>query len=1073
MSRSSWRPAALGVTVVMLVGGLAYLGLGRPAGTHHPSRTSALFAGARQRLAQGYGRLPLAFEQNRGQASSQVRFLAHGAGFSLGLTDSGPVLALNQSNTPVQAAGSAGRNRPVAPPTSVRALSVGFVGLSAGVRLAPAAPLTGRANYLIGRDPRRWHTGIPTFSKVAYLGVWRGIDASFQGSQGQLEYAFTVAPGADSRQIALRYRGQSALRLDHSGNLLLATGPGRVVRQLAPQAYQLTVDGRRAVASRYVLSRGGVRILVGGYDHRLPLVIDPTLEYSTYLGGSGIDAGNAIAVDGSGNAYVTGTTAASFPTTVGAKQTASGGANDAFVSKLNASGTGLVYSTYLGGAFNDIGYGIAVDGSGDAYVTGTTSSTDFPTTVGAKQTASGGNSDAFVTKLNPTGTALAYSTYLGGTGGETGYGIAVDTAGSAYVTGFTGSTDFPTTVGAKQTTSGGGFDAFVSKLNASGSALTYSTYLGGGSNDTAWGIALDSAGTAYVSGDTNATDFPTTVGAYQTTRAGNDDAFVSKLNATGTALAYSTYLGGTGGDDQAKIAVDGSGSAYVTGITVSTDFPTSAGAFQTAGDATGNAFVSKLNAGGTALAYSTYLGGAGVDQGNGIAVDGSGNAYVTGFTNSNGFPTTPDAHQSARAGSNDAFETKLNASGTALAYSTFIGGAAADAGAGIAIDSAGSAYVVGTTSSTDFPATAGAAQTANAGNDDAFVSKLTATAAGPRSTSTSVSCAPNPVTVGSASTCTATVSDAGAGTKTTPTGTVGFASDSSGSFSAGGSCALAAGAAAGVASCAVTYTPSATASGTHKITAGYSGDASHTASGGNTNLTVTAVSSSAGGGNTVATATPHPSPTPVAGNQGGTLRITPAGCQANRLILTDVFAHAGRTQLLGVAPTAARGKKVTIVSAWNGKAVATPTVQQDLSFTAAVPLPPRSLRLTNRARYFAKLGSVRSLVLKFARRMYTTAITSANGTITFSGAVIPPLATPLATVVVRASASCSAIAAGTIVGTAKPTRQGNFTAALKLPASLLHATTVYLRAETKVRRTATSKKTFGTFTLIRGLSIAG
>ena len=364
-------------------------------------------------------------------------------------------------------------------------------------------------------------------------------------------------------------------------------------------------------------------------------------------------------MDDTGSVYVTGGTfSTDFPTTVGAAQTTySGGEPDAFVTKLNATGSGLVYSTYLGGSDRDSGFRVAVDGGGNAYVTGITFSTDFPTTAGAAQDA--GGDDAFVTKLNATGSGLVYSTYLGGSGGEIGVGIAVDGAGSAYVTGYTLSTDFPTTAGAAQTTHAGEFDAFVTKLNATGSGLVYSTYLGGNNTDQSSGIAVDGAGSAYVTGGTLSTNFPTTAGAAQTTYAGGVDAFVTKLHPTGSGLVYSTYLGGNDGDSGARIALDGAGSAHVTGSTTSTNFPTTAGAAQTTYAGGIDAFVTKLHPTGSGLVHSTYLGGSDVDLGVGIAVDGAGSGYVTGFTVSTNFPTTAGAAQTTPAGDPDAFVAKI------------------------------------------------------------------------------------------------------------------------------------------------------------------------------------------------------------------------------------------------------------------------------------------------------------------------------------------------------------------------------------------------------------------------------
>ncbi len=373
-----------------------------------------------------------------------------------------------------------------------------------------------------------------------------------------------------------------------------------------------------------------------------------------------------------------------------------------------------------------------MDSSGDAYVTGYTQSSNFPTTAGALQTTFGGGLvDAFVSKLNSSGSALLYSTYLGGSSDAVGQGIAVDSSGNAYVTGYTQSSNFPTTAGALQTTFGGLADAFVSKLNSSGSALVYSTYLGGGSTDFGFGIAVDSSGGAYVTGYTQSSNFPATAGALQTTfggvfGGGPIDAFVSKLNSSGSALVYSTYLGGSSGDSGQGIAVDSSGDAYVTGYTQSSNFPTTAGAFQTSFGGVPDAFVSKLNSSGSALVYSTYLGGSSFDSGQGIAVDSSGDAYVTGYTSSSNFPATAGALQTTFGGGADAFVSKLNSGGSALVYSTYLGGSSFDFGFGIAVDSSGNAYVTGYTCSSNFPTTAGALQTTFGvgGAIDAFVAKF-------------------------------------------------------------------------------------------------------------------------------------------------------------------------------------------------------------------------------------------------------------------------------------------------------------------------------------------------------------
>ncbi len=539
--------------------------------------------------------------------------------------------------------------------------------------------LPGKANYFIGNDPHKWRTNVPTYAKVKYQGVYPGVDLVFYGNQRQLEHDFVVAPAADASRIELRLEGSKRLSLDAEGNLDIAVESGEVHLR-KPLIYQVGSGGRREIPGGYVLN--GARELafkVGAYDHSKPLVIDPVLTYSTYLGGSGHDQTGRVTVDSRGNAYVTGgTNSADFPTTPEAFQTRLVvGAYNAFVTKLNPAGSALVYSTYLGGSVFDVGEGIAVDSMGNAYVTGLTQSSDFPTTPTAFQTALAGSSNAFVTKLSPSGSALVYSTYLGGAGAYSGYSglgfaITVDRLGDTFVTGWTESTSFPTTPGAFQTALAGSQNAFVTKLNPSGSALAYSTYLGGSNVEYCYGVAIDSSGSAYAEGETTSANFPTTAGAFQTTLAGPQNTFVTKFSPDGSALAYSTYLGGSGEDFGGGIAVDSSGNAYVTGTAGSSNFPTTPEAFQTTLAGAQNAFVTKLNPSGSALVYSTYLGGSRADGGNGASVDSSGNAYVVGDACSSDFPTTPDAFQTSLKACPGAFVTKLNPAGTALTYSTRI-----------------------------------------------------------------------------------------------------------------------------------------------------------------------------------------------------------------------------------------------------------------------------------------------------------------------------------------------------------------------------------------------------------------
>ena len=509
-------------------------------------------------------------------------------------------------------------------------------------------------------------TGIPGYAAVKYRDAFRGIDVEYHGRNSGLEYDYIVAPGADPRQIALQFDGARSLRIDGAKRLRIATAAGEL-RQERPVAHQIIDGVKHPVTVDYRLLEGDrVGLRIGEYDRTRTLVIDPVVSYGTLLGGAGADA---IA-------------------------------------------------------------GVAVDAGGNAYVTGNTTSTDFPTQ-GPLQASNLGTTEAFVAKFNPSGTALVYSTYLGGAGVDRGRAIAVGAGGEAYVAGDTASANFPT-ANAITATAPALQNAFVAKLSAAGNALVYSTYLGGALADVAQGIALDGTGAAYVAGQTASTDFPT-ANAVQATMAGVRDAFATKINAAGTALVYSTYLGGAAAEDGFGIAVDGT-TAYVAGQTASTNFPTTAGVVQTAlaGGTQTDGFVTKLAADGASLAYSTYLGGAGVggagpaptgaDSANAIAVAG-GEAYVTGQTNSGSFPATAGALQTTLAGEGDAFVTKLNSAATGRVYSTYLGGGSSDQGNAIAVQG-GSAIVGGSTSSGDFPLESPAGL--RAGNGDAFVGKLSA-----------------------------------------------------------------------------------------------------------------------------------------------------------------------------------------------------------------------------------------------------------------------------------------------------------------------------------------------------------
>ncbi|MGA2077678.1 MAG: SBBP repeat-containing protein [Terriglobia bacterium] len=692
----------------------------------------------RPRLNSNYAKLPLSFEANQGQANARVKFLSRGRGLTLFLAGNEAVLELQESAARIQDSGFRIQSRNPKSRIQNQVLRLRLDGAKKHAEAIGREELPGKVNYFIGNDPKKWRTNVPTYAQVRYHDVYPGVDLEYYGNQGgRLEYDFIVAPGADPNAIALHVGAvrEPPLRIDANGDLVLPT-KGSEVRFHKPEIYQpgesssLITRHSSPVQGRFVLdARNRIRIVLGPYDHTKPLVIDPVLSYSTYLGGSGPDYGNAIAVDSSGSAYVAGQTeSVDFPTTNPFQASLNGDA-DVFVSKLNATGTGLVYSTYLGGSGGDSGYGIAVDSIGNAYVGGITSSTDFPTVNPFQaNNKSPANGNGFVAKLNASGSALIYSTYLGGSGGDSVQSIALDSPGNAYLTGWTQSMDFPTVnpLQATNKVSSGYSTGFVAKLDPTGTALVYSTYLGGSGvsgvgGDQSSAIAVDSSGSVYVTGYTQSSDFPT-ANPLQATNKGaapsRQNAFVAKLDPAGSALVYSTYLGGSGapgffgGDLGSAIAVDSSGSAYVTGTTQSTDFPT-VNPLQATNKGVGpiptNAFVAKLNPAGTALVYSTYLGGSAEDFASGIAVGASGNAYVVGTASSTDFPTAnPVEATNNSAGLNGsgpatAFVAELNAAGSALIYSTYLGGSVIDQANAVAVDTSGNAYITGNAFSSDFP----------------------------------------------------------------------------------------------------------------------------------------------------------------------------------------------------------------------------------------------------------------------------------------------------------------------------------------------------------------------------------
>lgn len=654
--------------------------------------------------------------------------------------------------------------------------------------------LAAQANYLLGNDPAKWRSGVPLFGRAIYRGLYPGIDLMFHGDEGAVEYDFVVQPGASVRPITFEISGASAVRLMPDGALAIATAAGEL-RWRKPAVYQTIGGVRHEISGRFVSHGRRVSFALGPYDRTRALIIDPTLSYASYLGGSNDDAARGMAIDTSGNMYITGFTQSNnLPVTSGALQTSYHGnvgvvlAGDVFVAKFTAAGA-LAYVTYVGGAQDDVGSAIAVDASGNAYVTGYTDSTDFPTTAGSFQTTfqgSGGNKwygpvgDAFVFKLNPAGSALIYSTYLGGSMDDRGTAIAVDSAGNAYVGGDTISINFPVLNAYQPAYKGGGGspafccddpspfisfgDGFISKLNPAGTGLVYSTYFGGSLDDTVSSLAVDSSGDVYFGGSTLSTDFPV-LNAYQSHLAGAagpdaqpiitmGDGYLAKLSPTGS-LVYSTYLGGSSDDAVTALAIDGTGAAYVTGFTSSSNFPVSKTAAQSTfagpsaiagirGFVSGDAFAAKISPTGGSLIYSTYIGGSADDAGMAIALDAAGNAYIGGGASSTNFPVTsktalqPTFGGAGAAGGalatnpfGDGFLAQISPDGSTVLYSTYYGGQYDDAVSSLALDAQGNVYIAGVTVSPNLQVTSNAAEPVFGGSQsgeenlgDAFVARI-------------------------------------------------------------------------------------------------------------------------------------------------------------------------------------------------------------------------------------------------------------------------------------------------------------------------------------------------------------
>ncbi|WP_285891218.1 SBBP repeat-containing protein [Paenibacillus pasadenensis] len=645
---------------------------------------------------QGFASRPV-FELNAGQTDAQVAYLLRGWDSTLYFTPSHIAMMFGRPAQQEKPPPTATAKAPAQKQWETWGLRMRFVGAQRQPLIQGLERLKATKNYFAGKDAATWRSNIPTFDKIKYSGLYPGIDLVFYWSGEQLEFDFILAPGGDPQSILLEFEGADEISVNEDGNLAVSVY-GHQIRLRTPFIYQMRDGARNRIDGGYRIEEPGMVgfELRGKYEAALPLVIDPVLEYSTYLGADAFTQGNGIAVDASGNAYVTGRTmATNFPND-GNIQPDYGGSTDAFITKFSAAGNTLIYSTYLGGSGFDEGNSIAVDRFSNVYVTGITYSTDFPT-ASAVQPSAPPNANAFVTSLDPTGSALNYSTYLGGDGDDWGVGIAVDSSGNAYIAGNTASDNFPLQ-NALQSTLPASNSVFVTKLASMGASILYSTYFGGADSTSAGGIAVDGFTNMYITGTTGA-GLPLANPIQPLFGGGDSDAYTAKIDASGAALLYSTYLGGSGDDAGGGIAVDSYGNAYVTGSTPSADFPT-ANAVQPAIGGGDDAFICKINPAGSAFIFSTFLGGSSDEIGTGIATDPFANTYVTGVTDSFNFPL---AHplQTTTDGA-DVYISKFNATGSFI-YSTYLGGSNPDAGQSIAADFSGNAYVTGATTSFNFP----------------------------------------------------------------------------------------------------------------------------------------------------------------------------------------------------------------------------------------------------------------------------------------------------------------------------------------------------------------------------------
>ncbi len=654
-------------------------------------------------INENYGKLPLRFEKNIGQVDNSIDFISHNSEYSLFISPTKTTFDFNDVQNQINLKTNPKVNIQNAKVDDKAQLTMQLVGANQQAKCTKLDKLETKSNYLIGNNQNHWKENIENFAKVQYQNIYDGIDIVYYGNQKQLEYDLIVSPHINPNIINISFPDAEKLTIDNQGNLVINVN-NKEISKKKPYIYQEVNGNKQEVVGNYIIKENNqIGFNIEAYDVNKPLVIDPTIGYSTYLGGTDSDFSSAIAVDKSGNTYVVGyTKSLNFPTS-NPQQKSLSGKTDLFVAKLNPTGTALSYSTYIGGSEDDFGNSISVDSNGNVYIAGYTFSKNFP--IANPFQSQNGNTipntggDSFVLKLNQQGNALAYSSYLGGMGDDMATSIAVDLQGNTYVTGFTDSINFPI-ANAIQNKSNGGFDAFVTKINANGNSLSYSTYFGGSDNDFANSIAIDKDNNAYIVGVTDSRNLSVT-NPLQSTIAGDSDGFIVKVGASGNSINFATYLGGSNFDSITSVTVDNTNNIYVTGLTNSTDF-TVVNPIQKNIAGSLDAFVSKLNPAGNNLIYSTYLGGTIDEQANSIALDAMNNVYIMGVTTSTDFPVA-NPTQKSNAGGQDAFMTEINSAGNALIFSTYLGGTNNDTGLSLVVDTKGNVFMTGVTNSMDFP----------------------------------------------------------------------------------------------------------------------------------------------------------------------------------------------------------------------------------------------------------------------------------------------------------------------------------------------------------------------------------